>query len=139
MDKRDIALTLPASSPFFKLNIVGGVLLEDNVLQRIITLLLIHNSPNNEYTLDGLHPQELVSMATTAGMDSYLERLNIIGGSIVSDINNDLMRDGADPSEEISSIAFAAREGESPSSPRILVRIVRVTGEQTIAELRPHE
>lgn len=139
MTKRDIELTLPVDTPFFRLNIVGGTLLDDNIMQRIVTLLLLHNDPDNTYTLDGLHPQELISRINTGAVDSYLERLNIIGGKLVADINADLSGDDADPSEELSSIAFAAREGESPNSPRILVRVVRVTGESTIAEINPHE
>ena len=138
-DMRDIELFAPANESMYKLSISGNALQTDNALQRVITLLLIHSSPANEYTLDGLHPQDLIARATTGGMDSCLERLNIIGASLVSDINNDLEQTDADPSDALSSISFTAREGESASSPVIVVQVVRVTGESTIAEITTHE
>lgn len=139
MSKRDIDLALPVSTPFFKLQISGDVSIEDDVLKRVLALILVHSDPDNTYTLDGLHPQELISRATTNGIDGYLERLNIIGGTLVEEINADLVEDDADPSEALSSIIVAARDGESATAPRIVIEIIRVTGERTQAELRPHE
>jgi hypothetical protein len=139
MGRRDIELAIPVDIPFFKLQASGGTLSDDNILQRVLALLLIHCDPDNTYTLDGLHPQEVIARTTTGGVDECVERLNIIGSSLTDDLNNDLADDDADPSEAISSISFAARAGERADSPRIVVRILRATGEQLTAELKPYD
>jgi hypothetical protein len=89
--------------------------------------------------MDGLHPQELIARATTGGLDSCLERLNLIGGAITRDINSDLRSDGADPQEALSSVSFAAKEGSAKTSPTIVVRITRIDGASTTAEINTND